>query len=164
MPCKNSAMSNGRCRMHGGKSTGAPKKPGALYSKYYTVEEKELAEQLNLASVDAELKLCKIRLNRALKEEAEQAGALQLERKVSQTPTMGGLPIDDEEISDVETKTYVKRDYEGIINQLTGRIQSLTDLRMRITGSSDGDTEDSNEIIVKVVDARKDADTKSPTS
>lgn len=25
-PCKNGAMANGRCRMHGGKSTGAPKK------------------------------------------------------------------------------------------------------------------------------------------
>lgn len=24
-PCKNGAMKNGRCRMHGGKSTGAPK-------------------------------------------------------------------------------------------------------------------------------------------
>ena len=24
-PCRNPAMKNGRCRMHGGKSTGAPK-------------------------------------------------------------------------------------------------------------------------------------------
>jgi hypothetical protein len=24
-PCKNGAMANGRCRMHGGKATGAPK-------------------------------------------------------------------------------------------------------------------------------------------
>ena len=24
-PCQNAAMANGRCRMHGGKSTGAPK-------------------------------------------------------------------------------------------------------------------------------------------
>ena len=24
VPCKNPAMKNGRCRMHGGKSTGAP--------------------------------------------------------------------------------------------------------------------------------------------
>lgn len=27
-PCKNPAMKNGRCRMHGGKSTGAPIKHG----------------------------------------------------------------------------------------------------------------------------------------
>jgi hypothetical protein len=27
-PCKNAAMKNGRCRMHGGKSTGAPIKHG----------------------------------------------------------------------------------------------------------------------------------------
>ena len=24
LPCQNAAMTNGRCRMHGGKSTGAP--------------------------------------------------------------------------------------------------------------------------------------------
>ncbi len=27
-PCKNASMKNGRCRMHGGKSTGAPIKHG----------------------------------------------------------------------------------------------------------------------------------------
>jgi hypothetical protein len=27
-PCKNPSMKNGRCRMHGGKSTGAPIKHG----------------------------------------------------------------------------------------------------------------------------------------
>ena len=27
-PCKNAAVKNGRCRMHGGKSTGAPVKHG----------------------------------------------------------------------------------------------------------------------------------------
>jgi len=27
-PCKNPSMKNGRCRMHGGKSTGAPVKHG----------------------------------------------------------------------------------------------------------------------------------------
>ncbi len=29
MPCKNAAMKNGRCRMHGGKSTGRPITTGA---------------------------------------------------------------------------------------------------------------------------------------
>ena len=60
-PCKSKAMPNGRCRMHGGTNKGAPKgsqsKPGALYSAYYTEEERMLAEELQLGSIDEELKL-----------------------------------------------------------------------------------------------------------
>ncbi len=39
-PCKSRAMNNGRCRMHGGTSPGAPKGPlnGAYKHGYYTNE------------------------------------------------------------------------------------------------------------------------------
>lgn len=41
-PCQSPAMRNGRCRMHGGKSTGAPK--GTAHGRYrfglYTQEAK----------------------------------------------------------------------------------------------------------------------------
>src|SRR3954470_11998219 len=37
--CQSPAMKNGRCRMHGGKSTGAPKgNKNALKHGYYTAE------------------------------------------------------------------------------------------------------------------------------
>lgn len=50
-PCKNGAMANGRCRMHGGKSTGAPKKnqnskKHGFYSKYLPDEAKEIIESM----------------------------------------------------------------------------------------------------------------------
>src|SRR5690625_3754137 len=46
-PCKNGAMANGRCRMHGGKSTGPPKrnqnaKRHGFFSKYIPEETLEI--------------------------------------------------------------------------------------------------------------------------
>ena len=139
-PCQNAAMANGRCRMHGGKSTGAPKnnqnsvKAGALYSDYYTDEEKLLAEELELESIDAELRWCKIRLNRALKLEAEQAAeAVELERIVETPALVGGVPItDDPDVPPVQQKTFVRKDYEPIIQRLLGRIESLTLTRQKL--------------------------------
>ena len=139
-PCQNAAMANGRCRMHGGKSTGAPKnnqnsvKAGALYSDYYTDEEKLLAEELELESIDAELRLCKIRLNRALKLEAEQAAeAVELERIVETPALVGGVPItDDPDVPPVQQKTFVRKDYEPITQRLLGRIESLTLTRQKL--------------------------------
>lgn len=51
-PCKNGAMENGRCRMHGGKSTGAPKnnqnsKKHGFFSKYIPKETLEIMGMLD---------------------------------------------------------------------------------------------------------------------
>ena len=162
-PCQNAAMANGRCRMHGGKSTGAPKnnqnsvKAGALYSDYYTDEEKLLAEELELESIDAELRLCKIRLNRALKLEAEQAAeAVELERIVETPAIVGGVPItDDPDVPPVQQKTFVRKDYEPIIQRLLGRIESLTLTRQKLVSgmkldltSSDGSMRQITRVII----------------
>jgi len=54
LPCKGPAMANGRCRLHGGKSTGAPKgnknalKHG-LYTKEMLAEKKAVQKLLNQA-------------------------------------------------------------------------------------------------------------------
>ncbi|ULJ65926.1 HGGxSTG domain-containing protein [Wielerella bovis] len=146
LPCQKSPMANGRCKLHGGKSTGAPKgnknrvAAGALYSEYYTEEEQQLAENLELESIDEELRLCKIRLHRALKLESEQqAEMLELERIVQSPALVGGIPMtDDDDIAPIEQKTFVKRDYDSIINRLIGRIETLTATRQRlISGSLD---------------------------
>nr|DAS78026.1 MAG TPA: hypothetical protein [Caudoviricetes sp.] len=138
-PCKAKAMTNGRCRMHGGTNKGAPKgnknkvSCGALYSSYYTDEEKALADGLELESIDAELRLCKIRLNRALKLEAEQTDeTLELKQVVEAPAVIGGVPVEDDEVSPVRQKTYAKRDYEAIIQRLLSRIESLTATRQRL--------------------------------
>ncbi|OCG24188.1 hypothetical protein A9G45_02645 [Gilliamella sp. HK2] len=130
-PCKSKAMTNGRCRMHGGKSTGAPKgnknnlKAGGIYSQFFTAEERQISAELELGSLDDELRLTKIRLMRALKAEAEQQEQIeQLELdSYSESPAIiSGFP-DNDEI--VRVKQFKRRDYVSIIDRLTARIESL---------------------------------------
>ena len=45
-PCKNSAMPNGKCRMHGGKSTGRPILNG-LYTKSAKLQREEIRDIIN---------------------------------------------------------------------------------------------------------------------
>lgn len=140
--CKNSAMANGRCRMHGGKSTGAKENQNAkkhgIYSKFITDDEWQAVEQSELDNLDDELRLCKVRLLRALRSENEQGNlgdeALELIRKTVEPPIIGGMPItpddDDDDVSEIVKKSFEKRDYNGIIDRLIGRIQSLTQARL----------------------------------
>lgn len=133
-PCQSKAMANGRCRMHGGKSTGAPKgnknnlKAGGIYSQFLTDEEQIISAEMELGSLDEELKLCKIRLMRALKAEAEQQAQveefdkLELEALNESPSLIGGLPDNDELI---QTKQFRRRDYGAIIDRLIARIESL---------------------------------------
>ena len=83
-PCKNFAMPNGRCRLHGGKSTG-PKDKSKHYGntnavktgEYETIlfdalddEEKELYNKIDLDriyQVDQDIKITEIRLRRMFK-------------------------------------------------------------------------------------------------
>ena len=141
-PCQSNAMTNGRCRMHGGKATVTHKnnknavKAGNIYSQYFTDEEKLLSAELELGSLDDELRLTKIRLMRALKAEAEQQEQIeQLELEAySESPTLlGGIP-DYEEL--VTIKQFRRRDYGAIIDRLTARIESLETRRASLVQMS----------------------------
>lgn len=144
-PCQSKAMANGRCRMHGGKSTGAPKgnknnlKAGGIYSQFLTDEEQIISAEMELGSLDEELKLCKIRLMRALKAEAEQQAQvdefnkLELEALNEAPSLIGGLPDNDELI---QTKQFRRRDYGTIIDRLIARIESLETRRASLVQTS----------------------------
>lgn len=144
-PCQSKAMTNGRCRMHGGKSTGAPKgnknnlKAGGIYSQFLTDEEQIISAEMELGSLDEELKLCKIRLMRALKAEAEQQAQvdefnkLELEALNEAPSLIGGLPDNDELI---QTKQFRRRDYGTIIDRLIARIESLETRRASLVQMS----------------------------
>lgn len=144
-PCQSKAMANGRCRMHGGKSTGAPKgnknnlKAGGIYSQFLTDEERSISAEMELGSLDEELKLCKIRLMRALKAEAEQQAQveefdkLELEALNESPSLIGGLPDNDELI---QTKQFRRRDYGTIIDRLIARIESLETRRASLVQMS----------------------------
>ena len=119
-PCKRHAIpGSSRCKLHGGKSSG-PKnlsgnknaaKPGSIYSQFLTDEENNLLASIELGRVDDELRLTRIRLMRALSRENEFGNTLE---------------IDSEKLEDGERATTNKvRDYSGLIDRLTARVESL---------------------------------------
>ncbi|MDW3683094.1 HGGxSTG domain-containing protein [Cupriavidus sp. CV2] len=125
-PCKNAAMANGRCRMHGGKSPKTNQnavKPGSLYSKHLTAEEQGDFNAIELGGVDDELRLTRIRLARALALESQNGEKLELDSAVKKK---GGK---DGDSTEVHTK---RRDYVSIIDRLTGRIESLEARRLAL--------------------------------
>lgn len=144
--CKRSPLAGkNRCRLHGGasKNGGAPKKnknavkDGNIYSQFFTDEEKQLSIELELGSLDDELRLTKIRLMRALKAEAEQQeqiDKLELEAYTESPVLFGGIPDDDGEL--ITVKQFKRRDYASIIDRLTARIESLETRRASLVQMS----------------------------
>lgn len=142
-PCKGPAMENGRCRMHGGKATKThagnqnAAKHG-IYSQHLTEEERAAWDEIELGRVDDELRLTRIRLARALAAENASGGEPELEEISEQDATVNGVPLGGDE--KVVTRKSRRRDYAGIIDRLTGRIESLERTRvelMKALGSGD---------------------------
>ena len=133
-PCKKHALKGSkRCRLHGGKSTGNPKAKGnasavkhGIYSAFLTDEENVIAKDLELGSIDEELRLTRIRLMRALKIE-QNAPPVELESRTERDiDTSVGARSED---------TFKRRDYVSIIDRLTARIESLEMKREAIIGT-----------------------------
>src|SRR5699024_407247 len=146
-PCKNKRMPNGRCRMHGGKSTGAPAKnknaakPGGLYSKFLTDEEKKISEQIKLGQVDEELRLTRIRLMRAMERENEFANTLEDDQEKREPVEIDGEAVPNAEKVTVKRKV---RDCGALIDRLPPRIESLEKTRaqlVEIERAGGGDSE-----------------------
>ncbi|OZY60406.1 hypothetical protein CJF39_05860 [Pseudomonas lundensis] len=117
-PCKRHAVpGSSKCKLHGGAASKANKankhaaKPGSIYSQFLTDEENNLLASIELGRVDDELRLTRIRLMRVLSRENEFGNELE---------------IDSEKIEDGEKATTSKvRDYSGLIDRLTARVESL---------------------------------------
>jgi hypothetical protein len=153
-------MPNGRCRFHGGLSTG----PGlnnrnavkhGIYVTHLTPDEQKQYGTLAIGHVDHEIRLTRIRLARALATEKAAQGEPELEEVVKHE--LIGL-----EGSKRDEKSRV-RDYVGIIDKLTSRIESLEKTRRELLKAGDaGDDEDDDRpigrIIVEVVGAKSSPD------
>jgi delta 1-pyrroline-5-carboxylate dehydrogenase len=125
--CQQAGMPNGRCRYHGGLSTGP--RPGSqnalkhgIYAKEWTEEEVEVSRHVQVSSLDDEIRLTAIRLRRALAAEAAAQGKPELE-EITEHDLIG------QEGSRQDIKSKV-RDYVGIIDRLTGRLESLKKTRL----------------------------------
>ena len=121
--CNTRPMLNGRCRMHGGTNKGNAAIGNTLavkhgiYSKRMTPEEIEQANTFTLGDLDDELRLTKIRLIRVLEAENQQNNQLELESSVERQG--GGAMVAASE------RTFKVRDYTGLADRLTARIQSI---------------------------------------
>lgn len=161
--CRNNPMHNGRCRMHGGTNPGAAKgnqnaRKHGLYSDYYTPEEAEQLDQVELGRVDDELKLCRIKLRRWLhfEQRIQQAIGLDPEAGLSldehKTRSMmikqpGGDPFDpgDELPGEEITRTRKRINVDDNIDRLLRRIESLERTRKVLIGE-DGDSDFEDEL------------------
>ncbi len=138
--CQRNAMPNGRCYVHGGPSTG-PKRPNTkanaithgIYVKRLSAEEEAIYPDIEVGHVDHELRLARVRLARAL--DAEHAAAGQPELDEVTENEGGGMTI---ATRSVKRKA---RDYYGIIDRITSRIESLERTRKLLDtgiGGNDG--------------------------
>lgn len=131
-PCKSKPMPNGRCRMHGGATpkTNQNAVTHGIYRKLLTPEEQADYDGLELGKVDAELRLMRIRLARALAAERASAGMAELDEVVT---NIGGGP----NVADESRKSKV-RDYCKLIDTTAARIESLERTRKGLLEEGEG--------------------------
>lgn len=135
-PCKRAPMEGKRrCKLHGGASTGPSKgsknaaKPGSLYSKFLSADERRIAAALSLGSVDEELRLTRIRLMRALRLEEERGDTAELDSEVEREGA--------EKVTAKSERHYKVRDYAGLIDRLTARVAMLERTRKDLAEEDD---------------------------
>lgn len=133
--CRAPAMANGRCRVHGGASTG----PGenntnsathGIYMSHLTEVERGQYVALTLGEVDHELRLMRIRLARALAAENKADGEPELDEIVENDGA-------GEYVARESRKRKV-RDYNGIIDRIAARIESLEKTRKALDSGDGG--------------------------
>lgn len=152
-PCKRHAVpGSSRCKLHGGGSAKANKgnkhaaKPGSIYSQYLTEDENDMLSSIELGRVDDELRLTRVRLMRALSRENEFGNELEVDSEKVETGELGGI-----------TTTSKVRDYSGLIDRLTARIESLERTRAELLKTNPPELPPVTRIEIEVVGGRKDA-------
>jgi hypothetical protein len=118
-----------RCALHGGKSTGSR---GALkhgiYSSGIAPDERELWEQIEVGSLDDEIRLAKLQLIRAAKAKLDQADELETHQETAESGHGMHGPY-------TKTSTVRKRpDFDGAIDRLLRRVGQLEAQRAQLTG------------------------------
>jgi hypothetical protein len=159
--CRRHSMPNGRCDMHGGKSTG-PKVYNAgknnlkhgLYSRYLTDAELQMVGSVPLGSLDAEIRLMKFRVSRILAAEHAAHGEPELEEVIEHD-------LIGTEGSRKDSKSKV-RDYPALLERTVARIQALELARKDLMKVAEGDDEAAkgpiSRIVVEVVSAKPSHD------
>lgn len=151
-------MTNGRCKRHGGTSTGpitplrgeaSPVRKHGIYDDYYTEEEKALDIISRLGNVDGELEMVRIRLRRTIAARAKwevEIVAGRAERQEDGSLVLVEV-VDDEAVFEgvsTPTKREVRRlpNFDDIEHRCLARIESLEKTRKELM--KDGGTDPSD--------------------
>lgn len=133
-PCQSKQMANGRCRMHGGKSTGSPGNTNAathgFYSDALLPNERELYSRAAPGSVDDEIRLAKVKLFRYV----QAAGSVELHEMVD-----GALEVIRKQGTDMKGIDFDRRelkvaapDYADLIIRTLDLIRKLELARLAL--------------------------------
>ena len=135
-PCKNRAMPNGRCRLHGGKSAGAPKDnvnavKFGIYRNRLTDEEAAHDTQINeqRGNLDAEADLVRIMIDRVLKEMEKIDSNTGLDLSESKHEVLG--QGDNGSIKGPTRTTVTRRrpDFWALLDRFIGRLTNIEKMR-----------------------------------
>ena len=141
--CKRISMANGRCRIHGGPSTGPP--PGSqnclrhgFYVKALMPGEEDIFDKVPVGSLDNEIRIAKLRLRRILiaerdhlvscKKKSKKIGALRLE-EVTKTVVEGEVSI---------TTKRRSPDYARLIKEGVHMVADLENKRFQMAHAGEG--------------------------
>lgn len=148
-PCKKPALENGRCKLHGGTNPGAPKgnqnaRKHGIYSDTLTADEQGLWEEINVGSLDDDIRIAKLQLRRALiaQAKAEAGDGLDLDLESVHTQATDPVEEGDEPVEPGKPSRTVqrrRRGYEDIINRLLGRIGDLESKRAQMISALPSD-------------------------
>lgn len=161
-PCRSRAMANGRCRMHGGKGSGAPKanqnaRTHGIYSGVLAEDEAGLWDRVEVGNLDSAIKIAHLQLRRALiaQNKAEGGDGLDLDLESVNTLFPGDEEVDQDGAPAQPRRTTTvqrrRRPYEDIINRLLGRIGDLEAKRADILNKA-GHTEDVATLIAGLIE------------
>jgi hypothetical protein len=130
-PCPNHPFTGAtRCRMHGGKGSGAPKGnqnavTHGFYAKGLHPAEAEIWADISLGTLDDEIKLCRIQLARVTAHQRRFEDAPEDETLLTLTEVSEGESTCEAGRDSSRDVTRKRPDYHKIILALTGRIADL---------------------------------------
>jgi hypothetical protein len=134
--CQQAGMPNGRCRYHGGLSTG-PKNPNSaknallhgMYARHFSDEEMAASAETKVGSVEMEIRICRMRLGRALAAENAAKDKPELEEIVKRDVSKN--------VGARNERKWRVRDYGRVINDILSRIESLEKTRLLLLLEAD---------------------------
>jgi len=136
-----------RCKLHGGRSTGAGKgnqnaTAHGIYKSVLSEAEQANWAKIEIGKVDEEIRLWRTRLVRALEAEQAAKDKPELEEIVARR-------IGSQEHPTAE-KRFKRRDYAGTIDRIMGRIESLERTRLELMKAEGGETAQAEPIVIQI--------------